>query len=176
MGGATCFVYVFATLAPFIAIDILHMSSSMYGVANLLPPVGLVLGSLFSARLANQYQQTFIIYLGILIALCGSTIMLIFVFLQMSALLILFIPMMLCYFGLSLVFANASTVAMSHVIDKANGSAVMNFTNMGFVTIVVLTLSLLHTRLLLMPITYILICACMFVLYKFLIRGGNEKR
>ena len=56
MGGATCFVYVFAALAPFITIDMLHMSSKNYGIANLLGPIGLVLGSLLSAQLAKQYQ------------------------------------------------------------------------------------------------------------------------
>src|SRR5437762_2502258 len=56
MRWATCFVYIFAALAPFIAIDMLHMSSTSYGAANLLPPIGLVLGSLFSAQLAKSYQ------------------------------------------------------------------------------------------------------------------------
>ena len=174
MGGATCFVYVFAALAPFIAIDVLKMSSSAYGMANLLPPVGLVLGSLFSAQLVKKYQQGFIIRLGIFIAIIGSIMMLIFGLLKMPALLILFIPMMLCYFGLSLVFANASTVAMSNVSDKAYGSAVMNFINMGFVTLVVLSLGFISTQVLLMPIIYILISGMMLVLYK-LLKRSNEK-
>src|SRR5262249_1457636 len=53
MGGATCFVYVFAALAPFIAINMMHMDVSNYGTANLLPPIGLVLGSLVSAQLSK---------------------------------------------------------------------------------------------------------------------------
>ena len=98
--------------------------------------------------------------------------MLLFVVLKMSALLILFIPMMLCYFGLSLVFANASTIAMSHVSDKAHGSAVMNFINMGFVTLVVLALGLLPNQVLSMPSIFICICAIMFFLYTFVIKRG----
>ena len=165
MGGATCFVYIFAALAPFIAIDMLHMSSTSYGAANLLPPIGLVLGSLFSAQLAKSYQAKSIIKLGIIIAIVGSITMLIFTLLQLPALIMIFIPMMLCYFGLALVFANTSTIAMSNVNDKAHGSAVMNFTNMGLVTIVVLSLGLLPTSILLMPIVYILICVAMLILF-----------
>lgn len=170
MGGATCFVYVFAALAPFVAINLLHMSSSTYGAANLLPPVGLVLGSLLSAQLAKKYQQTFIIRLGIFIAILGSFIMLIFALLKMSVLLILFVPMMLCYFGLALIFANASTIAMSNVSDKAHGSAVMNFINMGSVTLVVLSIGLLPTKLFLMPVIYIAVCSVMLILYKLIVK------
>lgn len=170
MGGATCFVYIFAALAPFIAIDILHMSSTSYGTANLLPPVGLVLGSLFSAYLTKNYPAKSIIRLGIIIAILGSTVMLLFTLLGLPALIMIFIPMMLCYFGLALVFANTSTIAMSNVSDKAHGSAVMNFTNMGLVTIVVLSLGLFHTSILLMPIVYILICVAMLILFSLVMK------
>lgn len=165
MGGATCFVYIFAALAPFIAINILHMSSTSYGVANLLPPIGLVFGSLISAQLVKYYPAKSIIRLGIAIAILGSIAMLVFTYTMTSAWVMIFIPMMLCYFGLALVFANTSTIAMRNVSDKAHGSAVMNFTNMGLVTIVVLSLGLLPTSILLMPIVYILICATMFILF-----------
>ncbi|MBX3708674.1 MAG: MFS transporter [Gammaproteobacteria bacterium] len=165
MGGATCFVYIFAALAPFIAIDMLHMSSTSYGAANLLPPIGLVLGSLFSAQLTKSYQAKSIIRLGIMVAILGSIAMLLFTLLRLPALMMIFVPMMLCYFGLALIFANTSTIAMSNVSDKAHGSAVMNFTNMGLVTTVVLSLGLLPTSILFMPIVYILICAAMFILF-----------
>ncbi len=170
MGGATCFVYIFAALAPFIAIDMLHMSSTSYGTANLLPPIGLVLGSLFSAQLAKSYQAKAIIQLGIVIAILSSITMLLFTLLKLSALVMIFIPMMLSYFGLALVFANTSTIAMSNVSDKAHGSAVMNFINMGLVTIVVLSLGFLPTSIFIMPIVYILICASMFILFSLTIR------
>src|SRR5206468_3945111 len=95
----------------------------------------------------------------------GSIAMLIFTLLRLPALMMIFIPMMLCYFGLALVFANTSTIAMCNVNDKAHASAVMNFTNMGLVTIVVLSLGSFPTSILLMPIVYILICAAMLTLF-----------
>lgn len=165
IGSTTCFVYIFAALAPFVAIDMMHMSSSEYGAANLLPPVGLILGSLFSARLTKVYSVTKIINLGIFIASLGSIIMLIFTYLRIPAVVIIFIPMMLIYFGLALIAANTSVIAMSQVDDKAHGSAVMSFTNMGLVTIVVLALGLLPINLRLMPASYILICLAMVALF-----------
>ncbi len=174
MGGATCFVYVFAALAPFIAINKLQMNSSSYGIANLIPPIGLVLGSLCSAQFAKKYHSTSMIRSGIYIALVGSIMMLTFILMNMSALFILFISMMISYFGLSLVFANASTIAMCHATDKAHASAVMNFINMGFVTLVVLGLGLLPNHVLLMPSIFICICGFMFFLFKLIVKRENN--
>lgn len=168
MGGSTCFVYVFAALAPFIAINMLNMSSAAYGTANLLPPIGLVLGSIFSAYLSNKYPLTFIIRLGIYITLAGSGMMLLFVLMKLSVLLILFIPMMLCYFGLPLILANASTIAMNHVSDKAHASAVINFVNMGFATLIVVLIGFLPSFKLLMPSIFIGVCMMMFASIKVL--------
>lgn len=167
MGGATCFVYLFAALAPFIAMNMLHMDAATYGKANLLPPIGMVLGSFASAQLIKKYSSLFVINLGIFIALIGSTIMLMLVFVNASALLGIFVPMMLCYFGLSLIFANASTIAMSHTTDKAHGSAVMSFTNMGLATIILLSISELPIHIYLLPAVFIGICFFMGLLNRF---------
>ncbi len=165
MGTASCFIYIFAALAPFIAINILHMSSSDYGSANLLPAIGLILGSLICARFAKKYDPTQVIKMGILITVLGSFTMLLLNLLQLSAIYSLFLPMIICYFGLSFVITNASTLAMSQVTDKSNGSAVMNFINMGLVTLVVFSMGLLPINTLIIPIIFILICFVMCILY-----------
>lgn len=170
MGGATCFVYVFAAIAPFIAMDILAMDPKTYGTANLIPPIGLVLGSLLSAQLVKKYPNKWIINAGIMITLIGSLLMYWLLTLNISAFISLFIPMMICYFGLSLVFANASIIALAHVTDKAHGSAVMNFINMGSVTLVVLGISSLKMQSLLLPMINIITCLIMFILLKLAIR------
>ena len=158
MGGATCFVYVFAALAPFLAMNVMHMDASHYGWANLLPPVGLLLGSVISAQLSKKYKATVMMEWGIGIALIGSMMMFIFLFMAYSVMVALFIPMVLVFFGLALLFANASALAMHHTSDKAHGSAVMNFINMGVATIVVLSLGSISMNLFLLPMIYIGIC------------------
>lgn len=167
MGGASCFVYIFAAIAPFIAMNLLGMNTTQYGTANILPSLGLMLGSILSAQFAKKYSQCAGIKLGISIAGFSALSMMIAVLTHHSALIKLFIPMMFVYFGLSFIFANASTLAMNHTSDKAHGSAVMNFINMGLVTVVVLVLSLLPMSEYSLPAIYLIICILMIVLLRY---------
>lgn len=108
MGGATCFIYIFTILAPFIALDSLGMSSSEYGIASVLPPIGSMLGALVSAQLAQKYSYHYGIRLGIFIAVI-SVILMIFVtwFFPKNPILTLFFPVFLIWVGLSLIYSNA---------------------------------------------------------------------
>lgn len=166
ISGATCFVYIFAAMAPFIAINIFDISSAHYGMANLLPPIGLISGSLVSANLATRYSMPKLIKTGITIACVGVIFMLIFMFMHLPVLISLFFPMIIIYFGLCFVMANASNYAMSHATDKAHGSAVMSFVNMGLATLVVLSLGLLPIKTLMLPVIYIGVCIGMISIFK----------
>lgn len=166
MGCATGFIYIFAALAPFLAMNIFGMNSAQYGMANLIPPCGLVLGSLIGARLVEKYALRQIIQAGIGITCFGTLAMLIGMLLHAPILISLFIPMAVLYFGLCFVLANASTVAMSSASDKAHGSAVMNFINMGLSTLMVLTLGFFSFSGLLLPFVYVAICCLMVLLFR----------
>lgn len=174
MGGSTCFVYIFAAVAPFVAMDIFGMSSQQYGLANIIPPIGLILGSLFSAKLAKRSPLTSIIKSGIGITSVGVVLMSITVYANLPPILSLFIPMTVVYFGLSLILANASTVAMSRVTDKAHGSAVMNFINMGLATVVVLILGYFQMSTILLPAVYLGLCLFMMGIYMW--RGVSNQK
>ena len=165
MGMATSFVYVFAALSPFIAINLFHMTSTQYGAYSILPSAGLLIGSLFSAQFAKKYSAKTGILYGTCIAMVATIWMLIAVWIKQPPLISLFLPMVLNYFGLSFVLPNASTLAMSHITDKAHGSAVMNFINMGLATVVVLSLGWFQTTALLLPMVYLLIGLAMLVIY-----------
>jgi DHA1 family bicyclomycin/chloramphenicol resistance-like MFS transporter len=170
MGLVASFIYVFASLAPFIAIKLLGMSSAEYGIANILPPIGLLLGSLVSANLANKYPLKQIIKAGVIIASIGSILMTVTIEIHLGSLLAIFTPMMLIYFGLSLIVANTSAIAMSHVHDKAHGSAVMNFLNVGLATVMVLILGVFSISTLLLPSVFIALCVVMIGVYKLLVK------
>jgi DHA1 family bicyclomycin/chloramphenicol resistance-like MFS transporter len=161
MGGATCFVYIFAATAPFIAINLLHMTSAQYGSACVLPPLGLLIGSLVAAQVAKKLELMTAVRLGVCISGLGVVLMLIMMWMKFSALISLFIPMVIIYFGICFVNANASTYAMSHVSDKTHGSAVMNFINMGLATVVVLCLGWLPMSAMILPMVYMGICLVM---------------
>lgn len=172
MGGSTCFVYMFAAIAPFLAMNLLGMSSSTYGMANLLPPIGLIFGSITSAKLIQRFAIAAVIKLGIAITFVGVLLMLIANLLHSGAITSLFFPMIVMYFGVSLVLANASMLAMANVSDKAHGSAVMNFLNMGFATIGVLLLGLFMVKTLLLPCVYLIMCVIMWLAFK---RLANQR-
>lgn len=164
MGGSSCFVYIFASLAPLIAMNILHMKTNVYGLLNILPSLGLMLGSLISAQFTKTYGSKKIIQVGILITLFSSMLMLVTTLFNLSGLYILFLPMMLCYFGLSLLFANVSSLALNQVIDKANGSAVLNFVNIGTVTMAMLMIGCFKITPMMLPVIFISIASIMLLL------------
>ncbi len=82
--------------------------------------------------------------------------------------------MVLSYFDLAFVLPNASTLAMSHITDKAHGSAVMNFINMGLATVIVLSLEWFQTTVILLSIIYLLIGLAMLVIYCLKIKSLPE--
>lgn len=168
MGTCTSFIYVFAAMAPFIAINIFGMSSKEYGVANLLPPIGMVLGSLSSAKLVNKYSLQSIMLAGIYIAIMGVITMFILIYAKLPIIYSLFIPTIIIYFGLCHILANASSIAMSQANDKAHASAVMNFINMSTATIMVLGIGLFSVKALLLPIIFIVLSIFMMSMYKWL--------
>lgn len=168
MGGATCFTYIFAALAPFIAINIFGMSSAEYGVANILPPIGIVIGSLMAAKFSKIYELKSVMRAGIYMTCLGVLLMYLLMLMHAPTLVSLFLPMTILSFALCFIFANASTIAMSYVNDKANGSAVMNFLCMGVSTIVVLNLSLFSIKSFLLPGIYFVLCMAMIMIFRFI--------
>ena len=92
MGAASCFIYVFSALAPFIAMNLLGMSSSAYGTASIIPTIGLLLGSLFSAQFSKKYSHQAAIQLGLWITLVATLFMIAAAWLTPSPLAALFFP------------------------------------------------------------------------------------
>ncbi len=150
MGCGTAVVYIFASLAPFLAMEILKLNPSHYGLYNLLPPLGMVLGSIVAMYLAEKLSAKQAIGLGLVITLLGELIMLGASLLDYSSANTLFLPMIIIYTGTSLVFANASSMATSQATDKAYASAMMSFINMGFSVICVFLLGWLPIHSMLM--------------------------
>jgi MFS transporter, DHA1 family, multidrug resistance protein len=164
MGCATAIVYIFAALAPFIAIDTFGMTSMQYGLANLIPPIGMILGSLTSAYLTKFYPPKTLIGSGLIVSAMGILMMAYANFQHFDVIVSLFMPMIIIYFGLSLLIGNSSSIAMCGVKDKAHASAVMNFINMGFGTIAVLSMGLFTPESQLLPQVYLgLSCIMIFV-------------
>lgn len=175
MGFCTCFPYVFAALAPFVVINLMGFSASQYGMANLLPPIGLLVGGIVSSKLARKISLITTIRCGSVIACTGVLVMFTSILFKTSPIYAIFLPMIMIYIGASLIMANSSSIAMQGVVNKAHGSAVMSFVNMGTTTLAVLSLSLFPIKELLLPVIFGFISVSLFLLsYKWL--NHNEMK
>ncbi|MES2217337.1 MAG: MFS transporter [Pseudomonadota bacterium] len=168
MGSAITFLYVFSAVAPFVAINIFGLNSKQYGMGTVLSAFGLILGSIISARLVKRHAFIEIIRFGIFVIIIGTIVMIITMLMHLTVLFTLFIPIMIISFGKCFIVSNASTYAMSHISDTAQGSAVMNFINIGLTTIIIIVLGLFPINILLLPMIYFLMCIMLIIIYKLL--------
>ncbi len=156
MGAGTAFVYVFASLAPFVAMNIMHLNPAQYGTWNLLPPLGIIIGSQLAAHLSKKASPLLCIYLGLAIVLPSTAVMLFLFSLQHHFAITLFLPLTFIYIGISFIFGNASSIAMQSIQDKSSGSAMMNFINMGIATLsVLLTQEISSISIFILPFTFL---------------------
>lgn len=155
MGGCSSIIYLFASLAPFIAIQHFNMTSSQYGFANLLPALGMFTGGIISAQLVRRLPIFTVISMGLPMTCLGVLMLAIGMYFEWPPLWGLFAPAMLAFAGNSLMYGNTSTLGLQATSDKAHGSSVLNFLNMGLSAIAVLSLSF-H----IMPSTLVLPLMC----------------
>lgn len=164
MGCATTFVYSFAAIAPFVVINLYGLSSAAYGLANIIPSVGLLVGSLLCAQLTKKQALSSLLKQGVAVTLLGVVVMGLFALFKLDPIVAIFVPMAIIYFGLSFIMAIASALTMAQAVDKAYASAVMSFLNMGLATVVVLSLGFFRISTMLLPGLYLVICAGMVAL------------
>lgn len=131
MGCGASVIYIFAAEAPFIAIEKIGLSPDHYGLLNLIPPIGLIIGSLLANYLSEKKEQLSIMLLGSIIAITFTVLMLILFSIGIVNRWTLFLPMPFIYIGESLVYANASSLILTHAKNKSYASATMGFLTMG---------------------------------------------
>lgn len=155
MGSCTALIYIFAALAPFIAMEMMGLTPSTYGLWNLVPIIGMLLGSQISARYSHKLSAINLITLGILCAFISIIVMILAFKLGYILSVFLFIPAIVTRMGANIVYASASHIAMTSSEDKSNTSAMMSFLNMSVATFSVLSLSFFHKiTAMLLPLTY----------------------
>jgi|ERR1700722_16026643 len=167
MGCATSFVYLFASEAPFVGINHIGLRADTYGLLNFIPPVGMIIGSFFAHQLAGKKNILTIMVMGIGIALLGSIVMFISFLGGTINIWSLFIPMPFIYIGLSLIFSNASGLAMTGAKNKSNASAVMNFINMGTSVLALTTIESLPSHKVYVLPLFFLFLGCLMLILRF---------
>ncbi|MCI5052714.1 MAG: MFS transporter [Simkaniaceae bacterium] len=149
--GSSC-IYVYSTAGPFIGIDIMQLTPAVYGMYNLIPAIGMLIGALTSAKLSQLQSPMHNLIISFTLIACGTMWMLLSFIQDTREPLHLFLPMFLIYCGNGINFPAASSLGLSHASDKAYASGTLNFVNMGVVTLFVLSLSLLPlSKMMLLP-------------------------
>lgn len=165
MGCRTSIIYLFAAKAPFIGIQLLGLTPESFGVYNLIPLVGMLLGALFAGSIAGRFSLFKLLFSGVVISLLSAGIMVFFFLLEKLTLWSLFLPMFLIYFSTSIIFANLSSFGLANVSNKSNGSAVFNFINLSFTALILLIMESLHFQsAFLMPMSFAFLFLLMLVL------------
>lgn len=168
MGSATALVYLWAALSPYLAINVLHASEKQYGLWNLIPSIGMLIGFTLSAKLVRIFNPLKNIFLGIIIAIIGVGLMFALFLAGQITLSSLFLPMIIVYIGEAIILNNSSSSATYAASDKSNASAILNFINMGVATIsVVSATSFTNTTIFFTPIVFFIILLIITILTVF---------
>lgn len=165
-GLSTSCGYVFGAQGPFIGIHTLHVSPGVYGLLGLLPYIGAVIGCITTIRVSHKINARAMVTIGIICEVIAAIAMMICFVTGLVNMFTLLAPMVLLLVGHAIISSNSASLAMSDVTDKANASAVMNFTNMGTAVIMTILLGVIHTSVIwLMPLIFI--CALAFMIMTF---------
>ncbi len=166
MGGATSFVYLFASEAPFIAINQIGLSEESYGYLNFIPPIGMIAGTFLTNGLARR-ETLSVLLIGITISLGAAALMLALFLLGYLNRWTLFIPMPFLYIGLSLIYSNASATALSVAKNKSNASAVMNSISVATCVVILFAVQALNLRAaFVLPLGFLMVCLLMLPLHQ----------
>lgn len=166
MGGCnTAMIYVFATAAPFVGIQILGASPDHFGTFTLIPAIGFICGTLLASRLAHRVARESLISYGIIIMAVGVIPAVIIWLCHALTLWTLFLPMIIVFCGGTIIFSVVPSLAVAASLHKSNASGLFSFLNMATGTFAVLLLSILHFNILLeVPLIFIAIMAALWVL------------
>jgi len=137
MGCGGAIIYIFASKSPFIGITLIGLTPDKFGIYNLIPPIGMVVGSFIVTALIGR-PVIKIIYWSAIGALAAVLTMLIPFAVSGPTALSLFIPMAIIYLAQAIGYANISSYGLSTAQNKSNASAVFNFLNISTIVVSVL--------------------------------------
>ncbi len=145
-GSVGSITYIFPAVSPFIVIDLLGYSKSVFGMWNFIPPFGLISGCFLSMFFAKRTSIMSLFLTGLIIV---SLVVLGYFFIfeqKLLSLFSVFIPYLLCLFGLGFVNTNTIAYALRYSEDKASCSSVFNFFAYGCAGIYLLLLPFVKIR------------------------------
>lgn len=129
-GLSTAVIYIFNAMSPFIGINKLQLSESVFGLLAAIPPMGILIGSLITQRLNMHFSAIKVISMGVVSSVLFCALMLLG-FVSNLTTVKLFGFSFLVNVCLTLVVSNASVLASRGAKDGATASSVVSFLNMA---------------------------------------------
>lgn len=167
MGGSTAGTYLFSGMAPFINAHFIGLTANQYGLFNIIPSAGFLVGGLLSAKMARFFAARTVILIGVVTAMFGAFCLLLLSLQNHLSAWDLFLPIAFVQMCNSLVFPNASTLATQNTEDKSSSSAVMNFLNLTTAVIFVFVGGIVPlTHAVVFPLLLVMIFSGMLLVYR----------
>ncbi len=133
-GLSTAVIYIFTTIAPSISIERIGLTPDQFGLWAMVPSLGMLAGGVVARRLSKQNPRINMLS-GMLLTLIPAAILSLLFAKSIVNVWTLFIPTSFMFMGLLLVWSSALSHGLSETKDKSNGSAVMQFINVGTATV-----------------------------------------
>jgi MFS family permease len=166
MGCGGAVIYIFGTKAPFVGINLVGLSPGKFGIYNLIPPIGLIIGSFLASALIGRFAVMQIIKWTTLGSMLALMTMLFPFAISGPTAMSLFLPMALIYISQGIGYANISSYGLSTAKNKSNASAVFNFLNIGTIVVSVLLSEFIFPEsALAMPIFFLFFLLLMLFLW-----------
>jgi MFS transporter, DHA1 family, multidrug resistance protein len=175
-GCGVSMIYLFASAAPFIGINLIGMNPDQYGTWAFFPSLGLAVGSLFTERISSRMTPKQLLWLG-------SKILLIASLLSLSAFYFghinpwsLFFPMLCIDTGLAFIFATTAAIALTGAKNKSIGSSLMHFINLGITVISVYLIGITSIKNpVMLPLLFLLLVLVISFLMRKLVANLKEE-
>jgi predicted MFS family arabinose efflux permease len=176
MGLSIAILYIFSSEAPFVAIELMGLTPEEFGLFNLLLPFGMGLGLIAGNRLAAKIRPRTAMLSGILLSFVGVGSMFLSAFFHSNSGWSLFLPQALILVGMYFLWLFASSEGISQAKDKSNGSAVMQFINLGCATLGTFFVGLFAPKsLFTIPIVFTLILLALLAVWSCLGKQASTR-
>jgi MFS family permease len=149
VGFCSAIGYCFSAAAPFIANDLLHLSTMEYGYWNCLNIIGMLAGSLLAKYLLNRIPAPLLTGIGFITCIPALASLLIMWEYHATSSLWFFLSTAALYCFSCIIYSGASCIASNALSNKATGSSMMSFINMSTGTLAVIIMPVLANNRLL---------------------------
>lgn len=158
-------IYVFGAEGPFIGIHLLGVKPALYGLLGLIPYMGTLIGSLMTIKFSN-FNAIKVIIFAYLLEASAAVILFVLFLCHVITLTSMLGSMVLLCMGHPMVAGTSAALGLGVAINKAFGSAVLNFTAMAVAMFSTFLLGMLHVQsALILPAMFILLLIMMAAIF-----------